>query len=810
MKDKINNLLKKKILILDGATGTELHKRGLPSGVCPEAWCLKNPKILQAVQRDYYAAGSDIVYTCTFGANRAKLTQYGIKDIISTNRELVKLTQSIAPRQGLVAGDIGPLGKFIEPFGDLGFEEAVEIFKEQTKGLLLGGVDLFVIETMMDIQEARAAVLAVKELTDKFCMVTMTFEESGRTLNGNDPLSCLITLQSLGADAFGCNCSTGPQNMLKVISQLKPYAKVPLVAKPNAGAPKLINNKTVFNMKAEEFAGYGSRLARAGANILGGCCGTSPEYIKHLKESLSSKKPRKPLRTAVSAITSARKTLVLSKGKKVTLIGEKINPTGKKQLQQELLSSSLTLPLKLAKEQELNGAAALDINVGVPGINEPKCMHKIIAGLSVASTLPLVIDSSSISVIEEALRIYPGRALINSISAEKEKLKKLLIIAKKYGAMFIALPIASRKIPLTFQERKPIIIKIIKEAKKAGFSNEDIIIDALAMTISSYPNAAKEALKTIQWCSKTLKCNTIVGLSNISFGFPKRHLINKVFLNLAKNQGLSIAIADPLDNQPVKNKLAEDLLLNRDKNGEKFISFYATKAVKEKALPKEALIAPAPEKAYTAILEGDKGAINSVIASAINSGIDAAVLMQKYMIPAIVKVGDLFEKKEYFLPQLIASAETMKRAINILEPHLKSEKIAREKKAIILLATVKGDIHDIGKNIVALILRNHGFEIIDIGKDVSSSRIIKEIKRYHPDIVGLSALMTTTMVNMKEVISLAKKEGLHCKFMLGGAVLSKAYAVSIGATYARNAVEAVHVAASLFNQKNAVVRIKPL
>jgi len=555
--DKIKKLLKRRVITLDGAAGTELKKRGMPDGVCPEKWCIENPNILRSMHSDYVNAGSDIIYTCTFGANRSKLSQYGVKDVVLVNRKLAAIAKKSAKNNVLVAGDIGPTGEFVKPFGSLDFEKAVDIFKEQVKGLLLGGVDLFVIETMMDIQEARAALIAVKELTNKFTIVTMTYEKHGRTLNGNDPVSALITLQSLGADAVGCNCSTGPKDMLKIVSLMKPYAVVPIVAKPNAGIPKLLGNETVFNMKPNEFGTFAKKLTSLGVNIIGGCCGTTPEHIVSLKSNVAKVKGISPLKKSISALSSARGSVVLN-NKDFAVVGEKINPTGKKTLQRELLKGKLSLVRQIAKDQQKEGASLLDVNVGVPEINEKKTMLDVISVLSVITKLPLVIDSSKYDVIESALRFYPGRALINSISGEGKKLKQLLSLAKKYGAMFILLPISGKKIPETFSERKKVIQKILKEAKKSGFENDDIIIDGLTMTVSYNPNAAVETLRTINWCSKKLKCKTIVGLSNISFGMPERQLINRTFLAMARHEGLTLAIADPSANKGMKDRLARD------------------------------------------------------------------------------------------------------------------------------------------------------------------------------------------------------------------------------------------------------------
>lgn len=791
---RIQSLLREKVVVLDGATGTELHKRGMPKGVCPESWCLRNPEVVSAVHADYLRAGSDIVYACTFGANRPKLSYFKIKDVVSMNRQLVSLARKAVGRRALVAADIATTGEFIEPFGPLKFNQAVDIYKQQVKGALLGGADLFVIETMIDIQEARAALIAVKELTSKFTIVTMTFESGGRTLNGNDPISCLITLQSLGANAVGCNCSSGPGDMIKIISKMRPYATVPLVVKPNAGMPKLINNKAHFSMGPKQFSLSAKRLVLAGATIIGGCCGTTPAHIAKLKGVVSNLKPQLPKRKTIAALSSARSSFIFKQEKTPAVVGEKINPTGKSSLQQELVKKNYSLVRALAKQQAKAGAKILDVNVGAPKVDELKAMSDVVSLLSVATGLPLAIDSASHKVIEAALRLYPGRALINSISGEKPKLKKMLRLAKKYGAMFIVLPLASRRLPQTFQERKKLIQTIFSQAKESGFSKDDILVDCLAMPLSWNANSALEILKTINWCFRVFKVRTIIGLSNISFGLPQRQLINKTFLAMAKERGLTLAIADPQDSPGAKNNLAQRLLLNKDKHGAKFISTYSKlpKAVsKEKVSLKK--VSPS-DQLFRAIVEGDREQIKELITKALKLGQSPSAILEKIMTPAIITVGELFDEKKYFLPQLIASAETMKKGVTYLEPYLKRQKTAKSKKAVILLATVKGDIHDIGKNIVALMLKNHGFKIIDLGKDISTKKIIRKIKQYSPDIVGLSALMTTTMIAMPEVIKAARKEGLGCKFMVGGAVLNKAYANSIGAKYAKDGVAAVRVA----------------
>ncbi|MFA5007949.1 MAG: homocysteine S-methyltransferase family protein [Candidatus Omnitrophota bacterium] len=795
VREKINSFLKRRILLLDGAMGTELHKRGMPEGILPEAWCLGNPKILKEIHSEYKNAGSDIIYTATFGANRIKLANQKIKNVKEVNRDLCLLAKEVAGENCFVAGDIGPLGIFIEPFGELPFEEAVDIFKEQVRAQLLAGVDLFVIETMMDIQEARAAVLAVKELCDKFTIVTMTYEAGFRTLNGTSPQAALITLQSLGADCVGANCSTGPADMLKIVKTLKPYATVSLAFKPNAGMPRLIDGLAHFSMQPKDFGVFAGEFARCGVNMFGGCCGTTPWHIREAKIKLEGKKPVMPFRKQLSALSSARSFLFLEKQKDLLIAGESINPTGKPGFQQELKNGKMTLLRQFAAEQKQNGADLLDVNVGMPQVNEEKLMLEAISVLSRATDLPLAIDSSNIKVIEKALRFYPGRALINSISGEETKLKPLLNLAKKYGAMFIVLPIAGRVIPKNIAERKDIIRKIFKEAKKTGLSKGDLIVDCLVLTVSSNPQAALNVLGAISWCKKSFKAATIIGLSNISFGLPKREVINTTFLKMAKKSGLTLAIANPLHKSKPADEKAKKLLLNKKGAAAKFILHYSkrTAGLVNRSAGKKL---SAEEKIKKAVIEGNKQDIVQLIHYALKAGENPLSIMNDVLIPAIIKVGMLFEKKEYFLPQLIESAQAMKKGTDALLPYIKAS--GREaKKAIVVLATVEGDIHDIGKNIVALLLENHGFKIVDLGKDVSAQRIVEAIKTYKPDIVGLSALMTTTMVNMKKVIELANKEKLKCEFMVGGAVVTKPFADSIDAAYAKDGVSAVHIAKSL-------------
>ena len=795
---KIQSLLDKQVIILDGATGTELQSKGMPAGVCPEIWCLENPTIIQDVHASYQKAGARVVYTCTFGANRFKLKQYGVKkDVYSVNLELARLAKQACGEKALIAGDIGPTGLFIEPFGPLAFEEAVDTFKEQARGLIDGGCDLIVIETMIDIQETRAALLAVKELSDIYTMVSMTFEKDGHTLGGTPPVSALITLQSLGADVVGCNCSAGPEQMVEFLAAMKPYATVPLLAKPNAGMPRLEGLKTIFDMDAKTFASYARKLMASGATLLGGCCGTTPDHIAALAKAVRRRKPLKPRRASLAALSSARSFLHLDENQPLFVVGERINPTGKKALQQELMEGKMSIIRQMAQEQEAQGASLLDVNVGQPGIDEVQTIKKVIGLLSTSTRLPLVIDSSKVETIEAALRIYPGRMLINSISGEKEKLARLLPLAAKYGAMFILLPLTDGDIPHTAKKRRAVIQAIFQKAQKFGLTKDDFVVDGLVMAVASDAEAARETLATVNWCRKTFKSKTILGLSNVSFGMPGRPWLNAAFLAMAQYCGLTMAIANPASVEFMNMKKAGDTLITKEKAALHFINHFSQQPAAE--LPKSAGANVLPEEKVTAaILDGDRDHIASFIEAVLKTGRTADRLVDEILIPAIVRVGDLYEKKIYFLPQLMAAAEAMKKALAYLDPYLK--KAATVEKGKVLLATVRGDIHDIGKNIVALLLRNYGYCVIDLGKDVRDEVIIEAAQKEKPDVIGLSALMTTTMVNMKEIIGMARAQGIQTDFLVGGAVVTEAYAASIGASFAKDGVAAVRVVDQLMKK----------
>lgn len=806
-RERIEGTAAARLVILDGATGTQLQARGMPGGACPELWCLENPESIKAVHRDYREAGADIVYTATLGANRYKLAQYGAQNVRHINRDLARLARQAVGESCLVAGDVGPTGRFVEPFGDLGFEEAVSAFKEQVLGLLDGGVDLLVIETMVDIQEARAALIAVRELTDAYTMVTMTYESAGRTLNGTDPVSALVTLQALGADAVGCNCSTGPEGMIPLVRAMAPYAKVPLVAKPNAGLPVLQGEQTVFPMSSQEFAGFAGEFAASGVNFLGGCCGTTPEHIRALHAGAQGLKTGEIKESAPAALSSARKAVRLDRQGPLLVIGERINPTGKKDLQEELLSGRMALVKRFAQEQVRKGAALLDVNVGMPGIDEALTLREVVKALAVSTDAPVCIDSSVPEAIERSLRIYPGRALINSISGEEHKLEKLLETAARYGAMFILLPLTGKALPRSSSERQKIVRDIHARAQACGFTKDDIVVDALTLTVSADPGAAKETLATLRWCSDEFGVRTVLGLSNVSFGLPERRWINSAFLAMASSCGLSLAIANPMGEEFMQIKRASDVLMNRDPQAREYIAHASRPEEKGGGASRPDVPAQAQAKdrsprqrVYDAVIDGSRDEIKDLIDKAVAGGVSPRQLVEAAMVPAIQEVGGLYEKRVYFLPQLIASAEAMKEGFEHLAPLLEAEDACPKERGTVILATVKDDIHDIGKNIVSLMLKNHGFQVIDLGKDVPDREIVDAIIRYKPQVVGLSALMTTTMVRMKDVIRQAREAGLSCPFLVGGAVVTRTYADSIGAHYAKDGVEAIKAVEALTGQ----------
>lgn len=801
-------------LILDGATGTMLQKAGMPIGVCPEEWILENKEVMVKLQQDYVAAGSDIVYAPTFTANRIKLEEYGLEDhIVRMNEELVALSKEAVGDRALVAGDITMTGLQLYPIGDFMFDELVGVYKEQASILAKAGVDLFVVETMMSLQECRAAVLAIQEVCDLPIMVSLTYNEDGRTLYGTDPATATVVLQSLGVDAIGINCSTGPEEMITPVVKMTEYATIPVFAKPNAGLPELEDGVTVYKTTPEEFAAVGKKLVEAGAAILGGCCGTTPEHIRALKEAVTGMPLKEPLKEPRRVLTSERKLVEIKLDGNFMVIGERINPTGKKKLQAELKEGSLNMVRSMAVEQEENGAAILDINMGMNGIDEKEMMKKVIYEVTSTVDCPLCIDSSHVDIIEEALRIYPGRALINSISLEKEKFEKLLPIAKRYGAMFILLPLSDEGLPKDSAEKHEIIRTILAEAIRIGMSKEDIIVDGLVATIGADPEAARACFETFSYCKNELELPTVCGLSNISFGLPERIYVNTAFLTMSVANGLTMAIANPSQELLMNAAFASDLLLHKEESDIRYIermNFLSEKyAGMERQMVPTQKTAKKAESAgntttsvehsavFEAVLKGNKSVILDEVKKCLDAGEKPGEIINQHLIPAINEVGVLFDKQKYFLPQLISSANTMKQAIEYLEPMLAGDDSGKEMPTLVI-ATVEGDIHDIGKNLVVLMLKNYGYRVIDLGKDVPADLIVDTAIKEGAALIGLSALMTTTMMRMKDVVELAKEKGCTSKIIVGGAAITPSFADEIGADgYSKDAADCVKLVEKL-------------
>lgn len=815
-KKEFREYLSKGAIVLDGATGTNLMAAGMPIGVCPEAWVMEHQDVLYDLQSAYVKAGTNIVYAPTFTGNRIKLEEYGLEDRIEEiNTELVRLSKRAVDGKALVAGDMTMTGKQLFPLGDLMFEELVDVYKEQASILDNAGADLFVVETMMSLQECRAAVIAIKEVSDLPIMVTLSYNEDGRTLFGTPPETAVVVLQSLGVDAIGINCSTGPMEMVELVEKMAQYSTVPILAKPNAGLPELEDDKTVYKMTPQEFSDAAVALVNAGASIVGGCCGTTPEHIKALSDAVRKLPIRKPLERHRRILASERKNVEIDLDGGFIVVGERINPTGKKKLQAELKEGKLDLVRQMAMEQEENGAKILDINMGMNGIDEKEMMKSVIYEVSSTVDCPLCIDSSHVDVIEEALKIYPGRALINSISLESEKIEKLLPVAAKYGAMFILLPLSDEGLPKDAAEKHRIINTVYDKAMALGMAHEDIVVDGLVATIGANPDAAKECYETISYCKNDKKLPTICGLSNISFGLPERMYVNTAFLTMAICNGLTMAIANPSQELLMNAAFSSDMLLNRPDSDIAYIERMNMLAEK-KAQYETVVVKKQPDSAagdstgtntnggndaiFQAVLKGSKGSILDEVKKVIDAGKKPDEIINESLIPAINEVGELFNKKKYFLPQLIGSANTMKHAIDYLEPLLEKNDTG-ENMPTLVIATVEGDIHDIGKNLVVLMLKNYGYNVIDMGKDVPCEDIVNKAIEENAAVIGLSALMTTTMLRMKDVIELCKEKGCSSKVIIGGACITQSYADEIGADgYSKDAAECVKLVEKLLQK----------
>ena len=789
-------------LLLDGAMGTMLQGRGLPPGENPERFCLARPDILKGIHAAYAEAGSDILLTCTFGGTRFKLPA----DIESGpfNERMAVVARQAAGESGggrriLVAGDIGPSGHFPKPLGDVDPLAMMAAYREQVRGLVRGGVDLLFVETQFDLAEARLIVAAIRAECDLPVAVSMTFED-GVSLTGSTPEIFAATMANMGVDAVGVNCGAGPEQMDAVVRRLLAASPVPVFAEPNAGLPELVGEDTVFRLRPEPFAAATAEFVRHGARLVGGCCGTGPEHIAALRQAVDALGDvRAPLYERPGGVLlTMRSSLVrLGGDAPLCLVGERINPTGKKVLQAELAAGTFTEALRFASEQTAAGAPVLDVNVGAPMVDETVVLPALIQELCARHAIPLSLDSSNPEAIAAALPFVPGSCLVNSISGEPGRMERLGPLCRQWGSPCVLLPIQGKDLPVKAADRIAIIERLIRQAEDLGVARRLMVVDVLALAVASASEAAVEGMTTIRWCAEQ-GIPTVIGLSNISFGLPARELVNTTFLAMCAGAGLSGCIANPGSARIREAVGAVNVLLGHDAGAERFVADFAGWT------PGQPPAGSSPGGAggsgggtgtlEDAVLRGDKDGIVPLVEAALAEGAEPYVLVNERLIPAITEVGTRYERKEYFLPQLLRSAETMQTAFARLKPLLEDANGAVQ-RPVVILATVEGDIHDIGKNIVALMLGNHGFDVVDLGKDVKAEDIVDAAERHNASLIGLSALMTTTMVRMEDTVRLVNERGLDVKILVGGAVVTQAFADRIGAHgYAVDAVDAVRVA----------------
>ncbi len=770
-------------LLFDGAMGTMLQDAGLKAGELPETLNVTAPEKILEIHKKYIAAGADIISANTFGANRHKL-----KDSEEVSR-LIKAGVKLAKEAGAryTALDIGPIGALLKPIGTMDFEEAYNIFKEQ---IIAGSdADLILIETMSDLLEAKAAILAAKENSALPVFATMTFTDNGRTFLGTDPKTAAITLCSLGVDAIGVNCSLGPVELQPIVAELLKYSTKPVIVQANAGLPEIIDGETKFPVKAKDYTDAVMIMADMGAQIFGGCCGTTPEYIAELKRALSTRTPKMCEVKSFTAFTSGAKAVVLDKN--IALIGERINPTGKKRIKEALREHKHDTIIAEALAQEENGADILDVNAGLPEIDEVKTLKELVQELQSVTTLPLQIDSTDPVAVEGAVRVYNGKPIINSVNGKAESMAEILPIVKKYGAAVVALTLDENGIPETAEERFKIAERIVGEAEKLGIPKSDILIDCLVLSASTNQEMVLATTDAIKLVKERLGCRTVLGVSNVSFGLPARDILNSTFLAAAFGAGLDMPIMNPMSEDYMRIVSAFRVLNGEDKGSVAYIEKFSN-ATSENAPKSEASISIAD-----AIISGRKDLIADLTYELLQSA-SAMDIINKHFIPALDVVGEKFERGTIFLPQLMASAETVKLGFDVIK---NSAPEAATQKNSIILATVKGDIHDIGKNIVKMLLENYGYSVIDLGKDVPPEAILAAVKEYNIKLVGLSALMTTTLKYMEETIKLLNTEVPDCRIVVGGAVLNEVYAQMVGADYyAKDAAETAKIVGNYYKE----------
>lgn len=786
----IRDFIKNNIVYLDGGMGTLLQKSGLQPGELPERWNISHPEVIKEIHKSYYDSGSNIVNTNTFGANSLKFGTDELSEIIYhavKNADEARKASS-GKQEKFIALDVGPTGKLLKPLGDLDFEDAVKAFAEVISLGVKYGVDLITIETMNDSYETKAAVLAAKENSDLPIIVTNAYGENGRLMTGADPAVMAAMLEGMGVDAIGANCSLGPKQLMGVMDELLKYCSVPVAFKPNAGLPKSDGKVTYYDVDAEEFAQDIKLAVANGVRIVGGCCGTTPEYIKKVCELTRDMRPKEIEKKTYSVCTSYNKAVFF--GEKPILIGERINPTGKKRFKQALLENDIGYILQEAVNQQAKGVHVLDVNVGLPGIDEAQMLTNSVCELQCVTDLPLQIDSSDPVAMESALRRYNGKAMINSVNGKEENLNAIFPLVKKYGGFVVALTLDEKGIPSTVDGRMKIARKILLTAALYGINKKDIIFDPLAMTVSADKMSAVTTLETVKKITEQLGCNTSLGVSNVSFGLPSRDLVNAAFFTTAMENGLSAAIMNPYSERMMEAYYSFNVVKGLDENCMDFINFASQQEVQPTAKQESSLTLK------EAIEKGLKEKASEITTAMLGNSAPLDIV-NAHVIPALDNVGKRFEEKKLFLPQLLMSAEAAKASFEVIKATMSADG-SSVKKGSIVIATVHGDIHDIGKNIVKLLLENYGYNVIDLGKNVPPETVLKAVTDNHAPLVGLSALMTTTVPAMEETVKLIKENAPWCKTVVGGAVLTQDYADKIGADkYAADAMETVRYTESV-------------
>jgi 5-methyltetrahydrofolate--homocysteine methyltransferase len=779
--------------------GALLQGQGLGIGHAPEECNLDQTDLVLQAHRAFADAGSQILLTNTFGGTRIKLDEYGLGDrIAEINASAVQIArQAVETKQIWIAGCIGPCGKYLKPVGKLDFAPAYHTFAEQVRHLVSAKVDLLIIETMSDIREARAAMMAARHNFDGPIIAQMTFADGRNTVTGTDPLTALTVFEALDADAFGINCSTGPEEIYDAIDDVLRKTTLPLSVEPNAGMPRIEEGRTCFPASPEHLAKYARKFAEAGVNLIGACCGAGPKHVEAMAEAIQGLKPLvRKIDRCRSRLSSRDSTIEICADQPIRMIGERINPTGRKKLREELKNGKFHLVRQEAIEQAKAGADILDVNVGVPGIDEAETMRKAIQVIQKAVDLPISIDSTNPDALRAALEEIEGKALINSVTAEDEKLDQILPLAKHFGAAVLGLTLDEKGIPDTAEGRLELAKKIVNRALKVGLRHEDVFIDPLTLTVSADPKRSAESLRALRLIKETLGVVTVMGVSNVSYGLPNRSLLNRTFLSMALENGLDLPIINPFSESARQTIDAANVLLNRDHGAKKFIERYGQ--VEDEKAEAQVDSRPLQERLYDTILYGNREVVLDMIDEALNDGWEALELNEQVLIPALQEVGKRYDQRDFFLPQVILAAETMQDAFSRLRSLFPSEKVQNRGK--IVLATVKGDVHDIGKNIVSVVLQNYGYEVIDLGKNVDTLDIVKVTKAEKANFVGLSALMTTTMVEMGRVVHDLQEAGIETKVIVGGAVVNRSFADEIGADgYGKDAMEAVRIVDLLIN-----------